>query len=131
RSELVPVVRLFFWSKVATSVKRVVAKELEYRRMKSVRSGLCLYVHNAAAGTSEFGAVCARRQLEFFDRIDRRDDHQLVVTRVIVVHAVKQKVVFAARHAVRVEGRRLTITALNIRQNTRAEQRQRHKMTRV
>ena len=81
---------------VRSGVQRIVAVEFEQRAAQAVRARLRDHVHLARLAP-EFGGVDAGLHLEFFERVDRRQEDVGVEVDVGVVDAVERVVVeFAA-----------------------------------
>src|SRR5579863_2264183 len=61
-------------SKIILGIELVIPKELIQGPMEGVGAGLGDQVDHAAAGARDFGRVEVGKDLDFFDRIDRRPD---------------------------------------------------------
>src|SRR5207248_3456603 len=89
-------------------IKLVIAQKLEEHHAEIIGSCLGLNVDHTAAGSSKFRAVIAGRNLEFLDRIDRRNDVQLGIAGVVVIHPIEQEIVVALAAAVGFKGQVLS-----------------------
>src|SRR5712692_905763 len=82
-----------------SSLHRIVPVELEQRAMELIRSSACNDIDLTTGAFSEFGAVIARLDLELFDRVDRRPDHQKILVLIGVHGSIQEKAVLFRPHA--------------------------------
>src|SRR5579871_3617667 len=91
-AKLVEVELLTSRGEVATRVQLRVAEEFEYRSVQLVSSRLALDQNGRTRAGSELGRVVVRENLEFLNRIDRRQNADTAGGEFVVVHAVEEPV---------------------------------------